>query len=163
MKTKEILVNKCYGGYGLSPLAVKKVTERKGKECFFFKISFLGGGSSSYEPINIDECEGSILWVAFSANNPNELLGHCNNNWFSISEEERAKYNEDYNAIKLDYGRESSREDPDIVAVFKELGSEKFSGQYSKIEITEIPADVEYEIDEYDGMEHVQEVARKWY
>jgi hypothetical protein len=32
----EIVLNKCYGGFGLSPLAIKAYLKRKGKECYFY-------------------------------------------------------------------------------------------------------------------------------
>jgi hypothetical protein len=33
----EIVLNKCYGGFGLSNIAVKEYLKRKGKQCYFYK------------------------------------------------------------------------------------------------------------------------------
>ena len=33
---KEVVINSCYGGFGLSPKAIKRYLELKGKECFFY-------------------------------------------------------------------------------------------------------------------------------
>ncbi len=53
------------------------------------------------------------------------------------------------------------RNDPDLIRVVEELGGEA-NGNYSSLKIVEIPEDVEWEIDEYDGMEHVAEKHRTW-
>jgi hypothetical protein len=42
------------------------------------------------------------------------------------------------------------------------LGIEKSSGVYAELKIVDIPDDVEWEIDEYDGKEWVAEVHRTW-
>jgi hypothetical protein len=47
------------------------------------------------------------------------------------------------------------RTDPDVIALFEELGCDKSSGYCADLRIEEIPDDVEFEIDEYDGMETV--------
>ena len=47
------------------------------------------------------------------------------------------------------------RSDPDTIALFEEMGSDKSSGYCADLRIEEIPDDVELEIDEYDGLETV--------
>jgi hypothetical protein len=54
-----------------------------------------------------------------------------------------------------------TRNDPILVQVVEELGGEA-NGHYSSLKVVEIPDDVEWEIDEYDGMEHVAEKHRTW-
>ena len=53
------------------------------------------------------------------------------------------------------------RDDPHLVAVVAELG-DGAAGEHAKLKIVEIPDDVLWEVDEYDGMEHVQEKHRTW-
>jgi hypothetical protein len=53
------------------------------------------------------------------------------------------------------------RNDPALVQVVEELG-EKASDSCAKLRIVEIPANVEWEIDEYDGDEWVSEKHRRW-
>jgi len=53
------------------------------------------------------------------------------------------------------------RGNTDLIAVIKKLG-DKANGQCAKLEIIEVPADVEWEIDEYDGMESIEECHRSW-
>ena len=53
------------------------------------------------------------------------------------------------------------RSNPLLVKVVEEMG-EKANGRYAKLKIVEIPDDVEWIIDEYDGMETVVEKHRCW-
>lgn len=53
------------------------------------------------------------------------------------------------------------RDDPDLVAVVEELG-EKAAGLCARLKVVEIPSDVEWHIEEYDGSEHVAENHRTW-
>ena len=46
--------------------------------------------------------------------------------------------------------------------MIEELG-ELANGRCAELRIVEIPDDVEWEINEYDGMETVDECHRKWY
>ena len=42
------------------------------------------------------------------------------------------------------------------------MGADKAGGCYARLEIIEIPDKVEWEIDEYDGLEWVAEKHRRW-
>jgi hypothetical protein len=53
------------------------------------------------------------------------------------------------------------RDDPHLIQVVEELGNEA-SGNFAKLKIVEIPEDVQWEIEEYDGWEWVAEVHRTW-
>jgi hypothetical protein len=74
----------------------------------------------------------------------------------SISDENYISQYDYVSASNLD-----TREDPDLIAIIEELGEESF-GMFSKLEIVEIPDDVEYEITEYDGLETIREKSRTW-
>ena len=56
---------------------------------------------------------------------------------------------------------ELERDDPILVGVVTALG-EAASTRLSKLKVVEIPDDVEYHIEEYDGLEHVSEKHRTW-
>jgi hypothetical protein len=53
------------------------------------------------------------------------------------------------------------RHDPLLVAAVEALG-EKASGEVASLKVVEIPDGIEYDISEYDGMEHVAERHRTW-
>lgn len=53
------------------------------------------------------------------------------------------------------------RDDPVLVALVEELGREA-NGEYAALKVVEIPADVEWEIGENDGIEWVAEKHRTW-
>lgn len=47
------------------------------------------------------------------------------------------------------------RTDPRVISLFKEKGSNFASGNFSRLEIVEIPDGSDYEIEEYDDMESI--------
>ena len=53
------------------------------------------------------------------------------------------------------------RDDPDLIAVVRDMG-ETASGSLAQLAVVEIPDNVAWEIDEYDGNEHVAEQHRTW-
>jgi hypothetical protein len=53
------------------------------------------------------------------------------------------------------------RNDPDLVAIVEEMG-EAANGQYSKLKVVEIPDDVQWIIEDYDGRETIAEKHRTW-
>lgn len=53
------------------------------------------------------------------------------------------------------------RDDPDLVEVVDMLGHESWS-QCSKLKIVEIPESVEWQIEDYDGLEWIAEKHRTW-
>lgn len=54
-----------------------------------------------------------------------------------------------------------ARDDPALVQTVEELG-EKANGKYSWLKVVEIPDDVDWYIEEYDGDEWVAEKHRVW-
>jgi hypothetical protein len=57
--------------------------------------------------------------------------------------------------------REIERNDPILVRVVEEMG-EKADGKNSRLSIVEIPDDIEWTIEDYDGSEWVAEKHRTW-
>ena len=54
-----------------------------------------------------------------------------------------------------------ARDDPILIQVVEELGEDSWGGA-AELKIVEIPDNVEWEIEEYDGQEWVSEVHRTW-
>jgi hypothetical protein len=83
---------------------------------------------------------------------------------FGLSEEAEQLYLQyeglDTDAIHVN-SRGLKRNDLTLVRVVKELG-DKANGSFAELKIVEIPDDVDWEIEEYDGSEWVREVSRRW-
>lgn len=77
---------------------------------------------------------------------------------FCLSQEFQNIFNERHPDRPLENGRlgRKQRADTDIITLFEELGSEKSSDDYSKIEIYEIPYGMKWSVHDYDGMERVE-------
>lgn len=57
--------------------------------------------------------------------------------------------------------REIARHDPVLIDIVEQLGK-KANGKYADLYIVEIPDDVKYVIEEYDGQEWIAEEHRTW-
>ena len=75
---------------------------------------------------------------------------------------ERAAYNKRCSEESL-YVRVIPRDDPALVQVVEEMGKAA-DGAYARLEVVEIPDDVAWHIEEYDGdgNEHIAEDHRTW-
>lgn len=135
----KLVINQCYGGFSLSPQALKAWCDRKGKPCFFFAYDFK---SHTYTPISMGAAKKTLMFHALSLEHPNDATEDARNDAY-ISP------------------RDIPRNDPDLVAVVEALG-EAANGSYAALTIIEIPDDVEWEVSEYDGLEHIAEKHRTW-
>jgi len=147
----KVVINSCYGGFSLSPLAVKRMAELQGKECYFL--------DKDNEEITMEKCERTFFWSAVSIKDFNKML--CRKNWNEMTEKERTKEHKLCNSAYLDQ-RPENRSDPHLIQVVEELG-DKANGTHAKLRIVEIPDDIQYSIEEYDGIEHIAETHNTWY
>jgi len=78
----------------------------------------------------------------------------------ALAEDE--KNNRGYTSNRLCWGENNIKRNDDIlIKVIEELG-EKANGEYSRLKIVEIPDDIKWKIENYDGCEYVVEVHRRW-
>ena len=80
---------------------------------------------------------------------------------FGLSKKALELYNK-YKKSNEKYDFDIERDDPILVKVVEELGSEKASDSLAKLKVVEIPDDVEYEIDYYDGQESIHQKHESW-
>lgn len=83
---------------------------------------------------------------------------------FSLSKEAYAHLGLEWDGYGYKYDDDEGdfrRYDPKLVKCVEELG-DKASGAHAELKVVEIPDDVEWKIDEYDGNEEVHEVHRVW-
>jgi hypothetical protein len=115
--SKEIVINKCYGGFGLSRGALLELRKMKNKYA-------------------LEETDIGEYWDTKSKNKRSPIYDT--------------------------FLSEIPRDDKDLIEVVKKLG-DKVNGSFSKLSIVEIPDHVDWQIGEYDGMEHVEEKHNTWY
>lgn len=140
----KIVINSCFGGFGLSKAGHKEYLKRKGKEAYFYiqtKYKHRVNGIDEYERVDDTTIDG--LYTITSTVDLGKTIDE------SPNESDRF------------YDRDLERTDPDLIAVVEEL-KEKADGQFAKLNIVEIPEGVEWGISEYDGQETVEEKHRSW-
>ena len=132
---QKIVINKCFGGFGLSEEADLALAARKGVTLYELDESF---GSKSYATVPKEEYDRL---------------------------EKESRKTKDFSLINGLFWncRDCGRDDPDLVAVVEELGVEKASGPYAELKVVEIPDGVDWEIYESEGVEAIHEKHRVWY
>jgi hypothetical protein len=81
---------------------------------------------------------------------------------FGLSDRAAKEYRDLAGLTETDFHhRDLPRDDPYLVKVVKELGMAA-NGPYANLKIVEIPGDVSWHIEEYDGNEWVAEDHRTW-
>ena len=138
----KIVVNKCYGGFGLSNLASIEYAKRKGLIINAYKqtkYSFKGGVNEYTKIEPTEDYHGMVHFAELVDDVVND--DDLNKNYFS------------YRNIK--------RTDSTLIELVEELG-DSVNNDYSKLSIVVIPDGIDYEIDDYDGFESIHERHRSW-
>lgn len=128
----KIVINKCYGGFGLSDLAYEKLIEY-GIPLKDYIQEERNPVTGLYDRKKTEKC-------IYKSDESNSYLGKYWEVW-TRSDEHRT------NEL--------------VVKVVEELG-EKANGKYAELKVIEIPDDVQYQIEEYDGLEWIAEIHRTW-
>lgn len=137
-KEKEIVINICYGGFGLSNEGFELYLKKKGIK--FHKVPDKMFGKDNYHYYSVPKEKYDKLYKKCKSNGNYKELN--DKKWFL-------------------YHGDVKRDDPALVEVVKELG-EKANGDYSELKVVQIPDDIEWTIEEYDGTEWVSEQHETW-
>ena len=129
----KVVINNCYGGFGLSKLAYIRYAELTMIKLYFFVYEF---DSKGYREHSDDDPD----YISFSTYTTPDITKLDNNEY---------------------YFEDPERDDPILVQVVEELG-DKANGKNAKLKVVEIPDGTNYSIGEYDGIEHIAENHRTW-
>jgi len=150
--TKKVVINDCYGGFGLSHIAKDKLLKEKGnKEVFWYISELVAFEEDEYILTDVEDIEDDIFTDALPLT---KYFGTI------VSSSDMRSIRKKHSAYPSIYDIE--RDDVDLVKVVEEIG-EKASGRYSALKVVEIPKEVEFQIEEYDGDEWIAEKHRTWY
>lgn len=138
---KKVILNKCYGGFDVSKEAYMLYAKKKGLTLYIYECSFVKPRKIIYKKTNDELFIGHHLFTKDMGEN------------IEITDENYDKYH-----LYLD---EAHREDPILIEVVEELG-EKASGPFGDLKVVEIPDDLDYVIDEYDGIETLHQKVEEW-
>lgn len=140
----KIVINKCYGGFGISPEALIELIKKK---------------STAVKVMTKRKYHGkeSALWRLTE-----ERLKEVSDGFFGDGFVTSVLYKGDKVYMLNDDGdRYGIRTHPDLIAVVEKMGNEA-SSRFANLKIVEIPDNIEWEIDEYDGTEWIAEKHRTW-
>lgn len=132
----KLVINQCYGGFGLSPVGIKRYLELKGKQAYFYVQSKYYYRDGVYKFKRIDNIEYL-----------NDPFFYCTTYDYG---EKITEYPED--AFKK---YNIQRNDPVLVQVVEEMGKEA-SNQFANLVVVEIENGRWYKINEYDGYESIE-------
>ena len=162
----KLVVNKCYGGFDLSARAVARIAEIEGRPCYFFN-RLAGADLYTLTPTTLNKIETaekyrySFNWSAYDI--PDISILPNQREWKSMSDQEQRASNELWSIHSLEsrysYDKRST---PSLVQAVEELGGCCRIGGLASLRVVTIPDDVEFEIDDYDGIESIHEVHRSW-
>jgi len=146
----KVVINSCYGGFGLSYEGVMYYAKLKGIKLYAYIEKW---EDDLYAGKPYDSSDETI--IPFEERKSKEKLPviHYATKEGLKTREELKKYYWNPDNIK--------RDDPALVKTVEDLG-EKANDRFAELKIIEIPDDVEWEITEYDGLEQVEEKHRVW-
>lgn len=147
-KYKEIVINKCYGGFGLTHKAIMLYAKLSGFKLYpFVEMRKVKGKKWSeligkYRLYKDEKSKDNPYDLIFYTKKPLKKDGtYQKNSWFSDDDIER--------------------DDPNLIKVIKQLKGDSF-GHHADLKIVKIPANVDFEIEEYDGQEWIAEKHETW-
>ena len=136
----KVVINKCFGGYGLNMKAQKEIGKLKGKPLWFYT-----GAGCSRETLNRVDCDSDAFILIAVTKDFGEKT-----TWDEIDDFV-------FDAKRLE------RNDKDLIQALENLGVKNCNTRFSSLKIVKLPKDVtEYEITDYDGVETLHEKHRSW-
>ena len=140
---RKVVINTCHGGFGLSHEGILAYLDKCGTPVW----------------TEANEKFGGLIPFTYYLVPPEERIEDPDN-WHDMTLAQRQAHNAAYSRTVF-HDRDLARDDPYLVQVVEELG-DRANGRHAELKVVEIPANVDWEIDEYDGAEWVAEKHRTW-
>lgn len=138
----KVILNKCYGGFGVSKEAYELYAKKKGVTLYWYERDLNNRG---YKKLYRNDFEDVLFKNAITKDFGDVVLKPDDDFWGSIL------------TLNCD-----SRTDPTLIEIVEELGSERASDSYSELVVVDIPDDLDYVIDDYDGIETLHQKVQIW-
>jgi hypothetical protein len=139
MKKRKIVINNCFGGFSLSDEAFELYLQKKGIKYYKYTGRFYKISGSDYFTV------------------PKEKYDRLAKKWYKEDGNYKRINEKNWYLSNMDI----KRDDPVLVEVVEKL-KDKANGHCAKLKIVEIPSEIDWEIEEYDGLEEVSEKHRSW-
>lgn len=144
----KVVINNCFGGFGLSAKGVLKYAELAGIKVYAYTDDRFGNWEyhkeKSYTRIdNFDSLEKELFIVYWLTVDLGKVAYDLpkSDGWLQVSD--------------------LKRDDPNLVKTVKLLGKAA-NGYCAGLKIVDIPDGTDYVIEEYDGNEHIAEAHKTW-
>jgi len=146
---KKIVINSCYGGFGLSYEGVMYYAKLKGFKLYAY-VEKWSDNLHARKPYNIYD-ETIVPFEKRKGETASLIYYATRKGLKNRNELNKYLWNE----------RDIKRDDPALVKTVEDLG-EKANSMCSELKVVEIPDDVDWEITEHSGWEQVEEKHRVW-
>ena len=134
----KIVLNGCYGGFGLSYEAMALYLHAKNREAFFY------ADISTYDDYNKIHKYKRVTLPEIRSSRYCYMI-YC-------TTEDQGEYLFKFPEDVINFN-DIDRTDPILISVVETMGSEAASGRFASLYIEEIPNGTQYKIDNYDGIE----------
>lgn len=148
----KVVINRCFGGFGISTEALKELVKRNAAciESYTPKY-YYGGENENYT--RKDEWE--VLWKK-------DFAGYKNiGDGMMVHPSGYNIFKDGLLYLLKDSWEKEVRTDKDLISVVETMGEESNS-MFANLKIVEIPDGISWEIDEYDGIEKINETHNSW-
>ena len=140
----KVVINACHGGFGLSHKGILAYLEQSGQQVW----------------AEANEKYSGLIPFTYYLVPPEHRVQGTPDNWHDMTLEQRQAHNATYSETVF-HDRDLARDDPCLVQVVEQLGAVA-NGRHADLKVVEIPDDVNWYIEEYDGKEWVAERHQTW-
>ena len=149
----KIVINTCFGGFGISTNVLKELVIKNAK-CIesYTPKHYYGGDNEKYHRAKEWEQKWNEDFQEFFDIGDGFMTDKMGYNVFKDGLLYSLKNRSDIEV----------RTDSDLINIIERIGEKEASASLAELKVVEIPDGIEFEIDDYDGVETIHEVHRSW-